>query len=156
MAKINACAYLLLIARLVVAATFLLAALPKIQDPLTFTGSIEAYRIIENGLSAWVALTLPWLELIIGVGLLTPQLRRASALCIGILLLLFICLHLSAWIRGLNINCGCFGAEQVEPTLDYLWRILRNGGLLVATAFVFLRDLRNPRNISESKETGIS
>lgn len=156
MAKIDAKAYLLLIARLVVAATFLLAAFQKIQDPIAFAGSIEAYRVIGSGLSPWVALALPWLELIIGVGLLTPQLRRASGLCIGILLLVFICLHASAWIRGLDISCGCFGEESTDTTPNYLWLILRNAALLVATAFLFLRDLRNPGTRSETKETDIS
>ena len=156
MAKISTCAYAHLIARLVLAAVFLMAALPKIQDSVAFAGSIEGFRVIPVLLTAWVALILPWLELVVGFGLLMPQLRRSSALIVSGLLIVFIILHASAWARGLNIDCGCFGLhETVEPP-KYLWLITRNTLLLLASVAVFRRDLlrdRELRNLSVLQAT---
>lgn len=132
-----------LIARLVLTGAFVMAALPKIQDPIAFATSVSAFRVIDPGLSAWVALLLPWLELVIGLGILLPLIRRVSGLLITLLLLLFIALHASAWMRGLDISCGCFGAETGESTTDYRWLILRNLLLLGAAILVLRQDRRN-------------
>ena len=123
-----------LLARLLLAGVFISAALPKIQDPLAFAVSIDGYRIISGSWAMAAATALPWVELVIAIGLLTPWLRRASAGIIAGLLALFISLHVSAWMRGLNINCGCFGSSAESP--DYVWLILRNLALLITTLFI--------------------
>ena len=132
-----------LLARLALAGVFVTAALPKIEDPVAFASSVDAFRVINSGLSGWVALCLPWLELVLGIGILLPVIRRASGALIGLLLLLFIVLHLSAWARGLDISCGCFGSETGEATADYRWLILRNLLLLGAVLLVLKQDRRN-------------
>lgn len=156
MGQINTKAYLVLVARLIVAATFIMAALPKIQDPLAFAESVEAFRVVGSGFSSWTSIALPWLELVIGLGLLAPQIRRMSALLIIGLLVAFIGLHLSAWGRGLDISCGCFGENPTGEAPNYFGFILRNVGLLLAVCFVFIRDLRNPRFATDTKAESIS
>ena len=141
---------LILVARLVAAGVFVLAALPKIQNPAEFADSVAAYRVVGPELSRWVALLLPWLELVLGIGLLLPWLRRASAIGIALLLFLFIGLHTSAWARGLDLACGCFGAEADGTTGDYLFWILRNLALLAATVCVAVRDFRIHRRVLSS------
>ena len=133
-------AYLILIGRLIVSATFILAALPKIQDPAAFATSVEGYRVVTGNLTVWIALALPWLELVAGFGLLIPQIRRGSALVIALLLIAFILLHASAWARGLDINCGCFNAHESGKAPNYLWLILRNICLLATCTCVMIRD----------------
>ena len=132
-----------LLARLALAGVFVTAALPKIADPVAFASSVDAFRVIDSGLSGWVAVGLPWLELVLGIGILLPVIRRASGALIGLLLLLFIALHLSAWARGLDISCGCFGSETGEAPADYRWLILRNLLLLGAVLLVLKQDRRN-------------
>jgi uncharacterized membrane protein YphA (DoxX/SURF4 family) len=143
MAAMNQKSLFVLVARLVLAGVFVMAALPKIQDPVAFATSVGGFRVIGPELAAWVALSLPWLELVIGVGILLPAIRRTSGALIGLLLALFIGLHVSAWVRGLDINCGCFGAETGEVSSDYQWLIVRNIALLLAVALVLRQDLRN-------------
>jgi uncharacterized membrane protein YphA (DoxX/SURF4 family) len=143
MGAINKKSLFVLIARLVLAGVFVMAALPKIQDPIAFAASVAAFRVINSDLSAWVALFLPWLELILGLGILLPAIRRTSAALIGLLLFIFIVLHTSAWVRGLDISCGCFGSETGEAASDYRWLILRNALLLGATLLVLRQDWRN-------------
>jgi len=141
-----------LVARLVVAGAFAMAALPKIHDPVAFAGSVSAFRVVGPALSAWVALVLPWLELVTAIGLLTPWLRRSSGLCINLLLLAFIALQASAWARGLDIDCGCFGTKPAAAKSSHLWPILRNSALLLAAAYLFARDLlRNKERLKRSQ-----
>ena len=125
-----------LLARWLLAWIFIRAGLPKIADPLSFASSIEAIRIVSGTLVLWVALLLPWLELVIGLGIMIPWLKRASALIMTALLSLFIVLHASAWFRGLDLNCGCFGLSEDSP--NYAWLILRNLGLFGLSLFIFL------------------
>jgi uncharacterized membrane protein YphA (DoxX/SURF4 family) len=143
MEAVNMKAYLILIVRLVLAAAFILAALPKIQDPVAFATSVDGFRVVSDQLTVWVAVFLPWLELCIGLGLLLPHLRLGSSLIIGLLLVAFMSLHLSAWLRGLDISCGCFGPETNDTAPNYFWLLSRNFALLLATVAVFLRDVRN-------------
>ena len=133
--------YIVLLVRLVLVAAFLLAAIPKIQDPVAFAISVESYRILTGQAVLWVALVLPWLELIIGLGLLVPKVRRASSLLIILLLFIFVGLHASAWIRGLDIDCGCYAIESVSS--NYFLLISRNCALIIAAVFVLTRDWRN-------------
>lgn len=142
MEKINKGDYLLLIARLVLAAVFLSAAFPKIQDPGAFAASIEAFRVISGELVMWTSLILPWLELTIGIGILLPQLQRVSGILMASLLLVFILLHSSAWLRGLDISCGCFGQSETEASPNYIWLLLRNLSLLIAAFCVVRRDFK--------------
>ena len=138
--RIHFAAYLILIGRLFVSAAFILASLPKIQDLAAFAISIEGYRVVTGNFAVWIALALPWLELVAGFGLLIPQIRRGSALVITLLLMTFIVLHASAWARGLDINCGCFRAHESDQAPNYLWLILRNISLLAACVCVLIRD----------------
>ena len=132
---------IVLLLRLVLVAAFLLAAIPKIQDPVGFAISVESYRILTGQAVLWVALVLPWLELVIGFGLLIPKMRRASSLLIMLLLFIFVGLHASAWIRGLDIDCGCYAIESVSS--NYFLLISRNCALIIAAVFVLTRDWRN-------------
>ena len=140
MGKVSYSQLFVLIARLVLASVFVSAALPKVRDPVAFSSSIEGFRIIGPTLSNWVALILPWLELIIGIGILLPWIRRSSGIIISALLLMFITLHASAWVRGLEINCGCFGFDTSEKTTNYLKMIVRNTLLLGTCLFIVYKD----------------
>ena len=115
---------------------------------------MEGYRVVTGDLAVWVALALPWLELVAGFGLLIPQIRRGSALVIALLLFAFIILHASAWARGLDISCGCFSAHQSYKTPDYLWLIFRNLGLLTVCGCVLIRDWQYPQQ--RSLRVGVS
>lgn len=141
--RVRSMLYLMLIGRLILSAAFILAALPKIQDPAAFAASVEGYRVVTGNLTIWIALVLPWLELVTGFGLLIPQIRRGSILIIALLLIVFTVLHASAWARGLDINCGCFSPHDSEKAPDYLWLILRNLGLLAACVCVLICDWQN-------------
>ena len=150
MGKINYRHLIVLIARLVLTGTFVMAALPKIKDPVAFAASVNAFRVVGSDISNWIALFLPWLELILGIGILLPQIRSSSSILIATLLIVFIGLHASAWMRGLEISCGCFGAKSAEEPTNYLWLITRNTLLLAACVLVILKDRKTKSQMPEN------
>lgn len=101
---------LLVVFRLVLGGLFVYAGVVKVLDPLDFAQNIRNYRLVGQSLSFIAAVVLPWLEILAGVALAAGIWKRASALIISGLLVFFILLTLVTIARGLDVDCGCFGA----------------------------------------------
>jgi len=101
---------LLVVFRLVLGGLFIYAGVVKVLDPLDFAQNIRNYRLVGQSLSFIAAIVLPWLEILAGVALAAGSWKRASALIISGLLVFFILLTLVTIARGLDVDCGCFGA----------------------------------------------
>jgi putative oxidoreductase len=101
---------LLLVFRLALGGLFVYAGVVKVLDPLDFAQNIRNYRLVGQSLSFIAAVVLPWLEILAGVALAAGIWKRASALIISGLLVFFIVLTLVTIARGLDVECGCFGA----------------------------------------------
>ncbi len=72
--------------------------------------AIVAYRLgLPNGLTDLIAWGLPTLELVLGLLLLVGLFTRWAALGTALIMTAFIVGIASVWIRGFNIECGCFG-----------------------------------------------
>lgn len=148
MEKINLKELAILVVRLCIAGAFILAALPKIEAPTEFASAIQGYQTVPAHWALWIAISLPWLELVCGVGLVLPHIRRGSAIVLAALLILFIGLHISALVRGIDISCGCFGLDQENKSNLFLL-IARNLALLLGSIIVFYKD----HNSDDSKTT---
>ena len=141
--------YLVLAIRLVLGVVFIYAAIHKISHPGDFAQDIYNYRMLPESFINFMALTLPWLEVICGVLIIAGVFTRGSALLIGFMLLVFIIAISFALLRGLDISCGCFssGGENTGHgiAVDLLIRdILMFAGSLIVlfyagTAFSLVR-----------------
>ena len=100
--------YFGLLIRLILGLVFIYASISKIINPLDFSIDIQNYRILPDSLTNLVAIILPWLELYCGLFIIFGILSRVSAAAIAFLMSVFIIALISALIRGLDINCGCF------------------------------------------------
>jgi uncharacterized membrane protein YphA (DoxX/SURF4 family) len=69
----------------------------------------------------------------LGLLLLAGIATRAVAAATAILLLVFIFAVASAWVRGLSIDCGCFGGggEVAPGQTAYGTELVRDVGLLL-------------------------
>jgi uncharacterized membrane protein YphA (DoxX/SURF4 family) len=103
--------YFVLAIRLVLGIVFIYAAIDKIAHPAGFAQSIYNYRMLPHGFINFMALTMPWLEIICGGLIVAGVFVRGSALLIGFMLLVFIVAISFALVRGLDISCGCFSQE---------------------------------------------
>ena len=101
----------LLAARFVLGMVFVTAAIPKVAKPELFAAAIEAYEMLPTAVVNLLAVFLPWLELVCGILLIAGARLRPAAAISGGMLFLFIVAIVSAVLRGLHIDCGCFGEE---------------------------------------------
>ncbi len=109
--------YILIAFRLVVGGMFIWAGVSKIIDPLGFAQNIANYRVFPEGISFFMALVLPWVEVICGAFLILGIFHSASALLLSGFLVAFLVLIAATLIRGIDIDCGCFGS--LSGKVDY-------------------------------------
>lgn len=122
--------------RLVVGGVFIWAGLLKIFDPLGFAQGIANYRVFPQGISFFLALVLPWIEVISGIFLILGIYRAASSLLLSGLLVFFLFLIAVTISRGLDIDCGCFGS--LSQKVDYKL-ILADSILLFFSLNIYLK-----------------
>jgi hypothetical protein len=101
---------------------FLLTGLSKLPETAEFTRAILRYQIVEAGLAWYAALWFPWMEVVCATSLWFSRLRLAAIWLLAGLLLMFEGVLLSAWIRGLDISCGCLGTIGDTGVTDALIR----------------------------------
>jgi putative oxidoreductase len=106
---------------------FVYAGVTKIADPLAFADSITTFQALPVMLISPVALTLPVLEVLVGLCLIAGLRRKISAVLIMTLCIIFALALTQALVRGLEVDCGCFGsgASSMAKTL---WALVRDVG----------------------------
>ena len=136
MKKILSNDYLLLIFRIVVGMIFIFASLEKITNPAKFAENILNYKLLPDIFINLLAITLPWIELICGLLLLFGIRSRESSIIIFTMLMIFTIGVFIAVLRGLNIDCGCFGTLMAEKI--GLQKIIENIVLLIFSFIIIL------------------
>lgn len=98
--------------RAAVGAVFIWAALAKISDISGFAAEIGYYRMLPLAFQNLLAITMVWIELVAGVAVLVNVAPRSATIVLfGMLVLFFVAIG-QAVLRGLDIDCGCFGTSD--------------------------------------------
>lgn len=128
--------------RIALGAVWLYAAYTKLRQPwMLFAMSIDSYKLLPEWAVLSVARTLPWIELAIGLLLVTGLVLRYASIAGAAILAVFFGAMISAYARGLGIDCGCFG-----PGDALSWKtLLRDGTLLTAAVVLALLSWRSVR-----------
>jgi uncharacterized membrane protein YphA (DoxX/SURF4 family) len=135
-----------LVLRLALGAVFIYAAWAKLGEPwAVFAVAIDSFQILPLWGVEFVARTLPWFELAVGALLISGRWLHISATASSLLLLVFFGLLLRAQLKGMQIQCGCFGPD--EPLS---WKtVMRDAALLssslLITALNFRARLKTPQ-----------
>ncbi len=128
-------AWLGLVARWIVAGSFLAASLPKIAQPDAFALAVFRYHLLPDSLVNLAAITLPWIELTTAVALLVGGSYRRPALCVVLALLVIFSAALAINLaRGLDIACGCFTVDIAARPAG--WRHLLLNAALFGTGLL--------------------
>ncbi len=120
-----------LLLRLTFGGFFIYAAGTKLFNSLglvSFTDDIRTFHILPDPWVGWLAMTLPWFEIICGVAVIVGPLKKGALVLLNLSLLVFLGALISAWVRGLDISCGCFGHSDEHASVQEM--ILRDLGLL--------------------------
>ncbi len=103
--------YVILVFRLVLASTFLVSSLGKLVNIEHYSvAMVYNFDILPGPLAIAFGWALPFIELGCAVGLLFGLLTRLSALGIALLSISFLIAKAIVLSRGVDMECGCFGA----------------------------------------------
>ncbi len=130
------------VARLGLAAVWLIAGGAKAGDVAASGRAVNAYQLMPYDVAKVVGAALPFLEIALGLLLLAGLAVRFSAGVSAVLLVVFIAGIVSAWSRGLAIDCGCFGSGGelgAGQTPTYGTEILRDLGFLALAGILLWR-----------------
>lgn len=122
---------------------FLYAGVLKIAQTQDFAYDVQSFQLTSWTVSILIAVYLPWLETFTALALLTKRLYLGALVLAGALASLFLGAILSAWQRGLDITCGCFG-----PTINrtnYPLHISADLALLAVAAVLLINESRSAR-----------
>jgi uncharacterized membrane protein YphA (DoxX/SURF4 family) len=125
------------VCRLALAGVFVYAAWEKILDPYAFAANTYAYRLVPPVVATATGIALPMMEVVAAAALVTGVLWRGGALFLGGLLAFFVFALFQAILRGIDIQCGCFGKESHHVSF---WLIVQDELLLVAALFLLRMD----------------
>lgn len=123
-----------LAARVVVAAVFVAAAVPKLLEPGTFAIAIDNYRLLPAGAVGPTAVLVPVLELAVAAALVVGAGARGAGVVGAALLAVFTVGIVQALARGIDIECGCFGSAT-RAQADWT-SVARNVALIAGCVFV--------------------
>jgi len=129
-----------LVARLGLAAVWSVSGTMKALDPARTQVAVRAYAMLPADLIGPVARTLPLLELVLGTLLLLGAFTRWAALASVALLAVLMTGVAQAWVRGLSIDCGCFGGGGVVAagSTRYPQELARDASLLALALWLLV------------------
>ena len=125
--------------RLALGGILLWAGLAKLQHPYDFLGAVYSYALLGPNAGWWLAATLPWLEVGVGISLIVGVWQPGGAFLALTLCTMFTVAQASAAAEGLRIPCGC--AVGNTPEFVSYWKVGQTALLASAAALVFVGSL---------------
>lgn len=105
-------AKLAIVCRLGLAAVFAAAGAMKLRDVQGFAYDLHLFALTPWALSKPLAFYLPGFEMLAAMALFIPRLRLGAVFAMLGMSAAFTAAIASAWARGLDLSCGCFGHAQ--------------------------------------------
>lgn len=123
--------WLSLLARLTLGGVLFVAGYLKVDALDKSQMAVRAYELLPISIANFMGVVIPFFEIAVGLLLILGAATRVNAALGGLLMVVFIAAIGQAWVRGLSIDCGCFGGGgAVAPgETKYLQEILRDAGL---------------------------
>jgi hypothetical protein len=99
-----------------VAAVLAYSAYSHLENGHHFLHTILNYRLVGHSLGLVLAIAVPFVQLLLAlIVLFDPPARTLGFFVCSLLFASFAIVQSTAWARGLNIACGCFGASDDNP-----------------------------------------
>ena len=134
-----------LLSRLILGGVLLIAGYLKVGATDKSQMAVRAYELLPISIANLFGLVLPFFEVAIGLLLILGAGTRIAAALGGFTMFIFIIAISQAWIRGISLDCGCFGKGGLIdsgelPVWNYTIEIGRDILLALTGAYMF----RNP------------
>lgn len=126
--------------RIIIGGIFLVSGLAKISDPIRLLFTLRDFKLFPEIIVPFTAIYLPWLEFILGLLIIVGLLYRTSSLMLAFLNFAFMLAILSVIIRGIEVDCGCFGllADMLKiPDMADMKAVIRNMLFIGINIYIF-------------------
>ena len=120
------------VCRLGLGGIFLYSGYVKLRSPLEFAAAVAGYQLLPAGAIYPAARYFPYLEIALGLLLLVGWRLRYWGVAASALILFFIAIMALTHFRGIEADCGCFGAGEKISGLT----LARDSLLLVPALFL--------------------
>ena len=118
---------------------FVYSAWGKVADPGLFATTVMQYELLPEVAVGIFSLTLPMLEMLVGLAFICTKWTREVALLATGMLVMFLGALTIAVVRGLEIDCGCFGISSGGGRKELVLAIVRDLILLLPTIWLMCR-----------------
>ncbi len=98
--------------RWILGGIFLSAGVIKAWDPGRFFMDISNYQILPTTASMALAWYLPWIEIMCGLCFFCKRFFMGATWILVGLMVIFVAALCVSWMRGLDLQCGCFGVSS--------------------------------------------
>lgn len=135
-----------IIARFILGGVFIYASIDKISFPKEFTNIVTNYHLLPPKVAACIAFILPWVEIILGIFLISGIFVRESAYALSILLIIFM---IVLGIRSFYVpfeDCGCFAKTSILSSSSLLFVMTRDLIFLGLGIFIIISKDKNAFN----------
>ena len=139
--------------RFFLGSVFIYAGLSKLLDPKAFARVLSQYDLIPESLLAPVAIGLPALEFLAGLGLIFA-IRGSLSIIFGLLITFVIVLWYGI-LHNLNIDCGCFSPEEIKGYTSLRHALYRDIVMIAAAIYLYVSDLVSGNTTGLSLSTKI-
>jgi len=135
--------------RVILGLLFLGAGLVKLADQPVFFAGLMRYELADantNWLLSWI---IPGVEVLLGIWLILGKATFFASLAGLALMMVFLLVLASAWARGLEVDCACFGPLQLGA--GYPAWMTRNLVLCAIFGWLAWRN-RAPNTLQEARQ----
>lgn len=98
-----------------------------------FAVDIGNYKLVGEAAAVAIAYIVPWAEIVAGICFMLGALRKGSWLAMLGLVTVFGVAVGSAWLRGMDIRCGCSGGAE---KITYWRKALEFSAYYLALGFI--------------------
>jgi len=132
-----------IVCRVALAAVFAAAGAMKLRDVQGFAYDLHLFGLTPWSLSRPLAFYLPGFEILTAIALFVPGLRLGALFASLGMSVAFSAAIASAWARGLDLSCGCFGHAQ--GATDYPLHLAGTVTMCGVALWLLVRVRRQPK-----------
>jgi len=122
--------------RILLGCLFVYSGAVKLYDVKGFARMISQYDLVPDLLLAPVAIVLPVIELMAGIGLVFEVVSALSM--ISGMLVMFVIVLWYGMLKDLDVDCGCFSTEELRGQQGLMRAFYRDVGMLAVCVYLYL------------------
>lgn len=127
--------------KIILSVLFGVSAIAKLADAQAFADSLNSYQILPKSLVPLFSYYVPVMELGLAISFLVPRSDKVASVLTIVVLVVFQLALGSLVIRGIDIDCACFGQLAMSPE----FALVRNFVILGMCSLLLYMNFKNAK-----------